>query len=215
MFYNLANHGRGGTHGDDFYVLGTRQTVDEMGKTLRSKYDLREAYRLGFGDHCVREARVLNRVVTLSHENGRKAVRIEADARHVDLILQDLGLDSTRTKPVVHPGAKLTQADVDKRQQEPELDRKQAARYRSNVMRASFIAQDRPDIAEAVKSLAQFMSKPTAGAWQDLISTWDDTYWDNRTRHLFIGSSGCRVLLKPVWTATMQETYLRAKALPV
>ena len=86
----------------------------------------------------------------------------------MDLILQDLGLDSTRTKPVVHPGAKLTQADVDKRQQEPELDRKQAARYRSNVMRASFIAQDRPDIAEAVKSLAQFMSKPTAGAWQDL-----------------------------------------------
>ena len=139
-----------------------------MGANLRSKYDLRESYRLGFGDHCVREARVLNRVVTLSHENGRKAVRIEADARHVDLILQDLGLDSTRTKPVVHPGAKLTQADVDKRQQEPELDRKQAARYRSNVMRASFIAQDRPDIAEAVKSLAQFMSKPTAGAWQDL-----------------------------------------------
>ena len=116
-----------------------------MGATLRSKYDLRESYRLGFGDHCVREARVLNRVVTLSYENGRKAVRIEADARHVDLILQDLGLDSTRTKPVVHPGAKLTQADVDKRQQEPELDRKQAARYRSNVMRASFIAQDRPD----------------------------------------------------------------------
>ena len=58
LFYNPTNHGRGGTHGDDFYVLGTRQAVDEMGETLRSKYNLRESYRLGFRDHCVREARV-------------------------------------------------------------------------------------------------------------------------------------------------------------
>ena len=87
-------------------------------------------------------------------------MRIEADARHVDLLIQDLGLDRTKTKPVAHPGAKVTQADVDRRRREPELERRQASRYRSSVMRASVVAQDRPDIAEAVKSLAQFMIRP-------------------------------------------------------
>ena len=40
--------------------------------------------------------------------------------------------------------------------------------FRSAVMRASFVAQDRPDLPEAVKSLAQQMAKPTASSMADL-----------------------------------------------
>ena len=76
-------------HGDDFYVLGPRKAIDDMGDFLKSKYSLRESGRLGFGQGCDRTATILNRVVTLSVEsNGRKMVTIEPDARHVEIILR-------------------------------------------------------------------------------------------------------------------------------
>ena len=39
--------------------------------------------------------------------------------------------------------------------------------YRSITMRAAFLAQDRPDIAEATKSLARHMKAPNEAAWAD------------------------------------------------
>ena len=66
------------------------------------------------------------------------------------------------------PGVKLSEEDVARRKVEPLLPRTEASEFRSNVMRAAFLAQDRADIGEAVKSLAQFMSKPTMSALADL-----------------------------------------------
>ena len=40
--------------------------------------------------------------------------------------------------------------------------------FRSLVMRASYVAQDRPDISEAVKCLARRMHQPTESDYQDL-----------------------------------------------
>ena len=40
--------------------------------------------------------------------------------------------------------------------------------YRSCVMRAAFLAQDRPDLGEAVKSLSQQMARPSRSSWEDL-----------------------------------------------
>ena len=92
LFKSKAKHGRGAVHGDDFYVLGTRATLDDMSEVLKSKYNVRESHRLGFSDHCAKTAHVLNRVVSLGLDrNGRRYVDIEPDARHVDLIIRDLG----------------------------------------------------------------------------------------------------------------------------
>jgi hypothetical protein len=168
LFLNSARHSRGAVHGDDFYVLAGRSALDHMKQALESKYSVRESHRLGFGEHCVQQATVLNRVVTLGRdEQGRKFLQIEPDARHVELILKSLGLGDG-AKSVTTPGVKHTEAEVSRRQQEPPLDKAKASEYRSNVMRASFLSQDRPDLAESVKSLAQFMSKPTEGSWSDL-----------------------------------------------
>ena len=49
LFYNKELKSRGGVHGEDFYVLGPRKSIDEMNRVLGSKYSLRESYRLGFG----------------------------------------------------------------------------------------------------------------------------------------------------------------------
>ena len=76
-----------------------------MAELLRSKYKMRESHGLGFRSHCVREAVVLNRVVTLgAGADGRHFVRIEPDARHVEIILSTLGLDTDdRAKGVSTP----------------------------------------------------------------------------------------------------------------
>ena len=40
-----------------------------------------------------------------------------------------------------------------------DLDPQRATRFRSNVMRAAYLGQDRPDIAEPVKCLTQLMHR--------------------------------------------------------
>ena len=168
LFWNRARRARGAVHGDDFYVLGNRAAIDAMAELLKSKYDVRESHRLGFGSHCSRQASVLNRIVTLGHDgDGRKFVQIEPDARHTELILRALGLTKA-SKPISKPGVKVTDAEHEKRKLEPKLVGGEVKVYRSAVMRASFLAQDRADLGEAVKSLAQGMSSPTRAHMADL-----------------------------------------------
>ena len=160
LIFDPVKQSRGAVHGDDFMVLGTKFALDDLGSLLKMKYKVRESYRLGFGQHCVRHATILNRVVTLGYEEGRKYVQIEPDLRHVDLILSSLGLGGS-TKHSASPGMKITDEEIRRREVEAPLSKSEATRFRSCVMRAAFLAQDRADLSEAVKCLAQHMAKPT------------------------------------------------------
>ena len=124
LFYNKALKARGAVHGDDFYVLGPRAAVDEMGRVLKTKYKLRESYRLGFGPKDDRTASILNRVVTVSEDaGGRRQVVVEPDARHVKIILKSLGLNGNGVKSVAMPGTKKTDVQEERRLSEPPLGR--------------------------------------------------------------------------------------------
>ncbi|CAE8638172.1 unnamed protein product, partial [Polarella glacialis] len=169
LFYNAKPQGRGAVHGDDFYVLGSRATVNAMCELLGSKYKMRENYRLGFRSHCVREATVLNRVVTLGvGADGRRFIRIEPDHCNVELMLQSLGLDKNNSKAVATPSVKISDDEFEKRRQSKPLSAAQTSAYRSCLMRGSFLSQDRADLGEAVKSLAQGMAQPRECHWRDL-----------------------------------------------
>ena len=76
------------------------------------------------------------------------------DMRHAPLIINESGCN-TNTKAVSTPREKLV---LDGRRS-PILKRDEAARYRSACMRLSYLAQDRLDLAETVKHLAQRMSE--------------------------------------------------------
>ena len=168
LFYNEESCSRGAVHGDDFYVLGPVAAVDKMKELLGSKYQMREAHRLGFGEGCVRSATVLSRVVQLGHEGGRRWVQIEPDKRHVELILQTAGVNPNSSNGVTTPSVKPTEEQAHQLQFSPELPPQQASQYRSAVMRASFLAQERCDLAETVKRLAQGMSRPRLAHWEML-----------------------------------------------
>ena len=164
LFLNPVKKRRGAVHGDDFYVLAGRKAIDHISSVLGSKYSMRESHRLGFGERCTQSAAILNRVVTLGYGvDGRRFLQIEPDSRHVDLILE-----GDRTKSVATPRVKRTDEHEVQRREEPTLGREETTLYCSNVMRASFLAQDRIDLCETVKVLARRMSTPSRSDMEDL-----------------------------------------------
>ena len=166
LFYNPELKARGAVHGDDFYVLGSMKAVDAMRDLLQGEYSMRESHRLGFADGCTKMATILNRAVALSEVDGRRQVRIDPDRRHVELIVQTAGMSLGDAKGVLTPAVKPTDAQVAALQSSPELGAIEASKYRSAVMRASFLSQERSDISEAVKRMAQGMAKPRQGHWE-------------------------------------------------
>ena len=166
LFYNEAEFSRGAVHGDDFYVLGPVQAVDKMKELLGSKYQMRESHGLGFVENCVREATVLNRIVTLGIEDGRRFVQIEPDRRHVELIVESVGMKMNGSNGVTTPSIRQTDAAAEALKSSLLLGAYEASHYRSAVMRASFLSQERADISETVKRLAQGMSLPRVGHWE-------------------------------------------------
>eukprot|EP00435_Cladocopium_sp_Y103_P063045 s567_g24.t1 len=104
----------------------------------------------------VQQLSVLNRLVTWTHAG----IELEADPRHVELILGDLDLKSC--VPVTSPLVKEKASDeVD----ETPLAGEEAARYRSIAMRIGYLASDRPDLLRSTRELAKGLQNPTAYHW--------------------------------------------------
>ena len=84
---------------------------------------------------------------------------IEPDLRHAPLIIKESGCNAN-TKTVSTPREKLQEKLALDGRRSPILKKEDATRYRSACRRLSFLAQDRLDLAETAKHLAQRMSEP-------------------------------------------------------
>ena len=147
-------------HGDDYVSTGKLNSLKWMQGNLEKKYTLKTQL-LGPNKEHMKEVKILNRIVTWKQHQG---ITYEADPRHVEIILEQLGLGEA--KMVSTPGTReegRTQED----HQQP-LGENQATTYRALVARCNYLAPDRPDIAYAVKELARSMAAPTKGDWQRL-----------------------------------------------
>ena len=111
-----------------------------MGQTLSGKYSVRESHRLGFGSHCERHAQLF-RVSVGTDSDGRRHVRIEPDVRHAELVVRDLGLECSKTKPLTTPGFKVDEKELALKETEAV-----GGSRRNNVQELchelSFLAQD-------------------------------------------------------------------------
>ena len=123
-------------HGDDF-VTGAAEQLD---KELEVWH---------------RSVRVVNELM----EN-------EADKKHVQQLLEDLGL--TQSNIVKTPRVKLIVIEAEPIVNCPMLEGEQATTFRSRTMRCAYLALDRVDISEAIKCLARALSKPKAGRMTQL-----------------------------------------------
>ncbi|CAE7240586.1 unnamed protein product [Symbiodinium natans] len=162
IFYNEKEDVRLLVHGDDFFCLADDEGHAYLDKALSERYEYRCDGHIGptHGDQMV----VLNRLICYDKETGK--VTYEADPRHVEALVRELGLE--KAKAVRTPAEKKKQGEVMKTLEMPPMNDAMQRSYRSITMRAAFLAQDRPDIAEATKSLARHMKAPHEAAWSDL-----------------------------------------------
>jgi len=82
------------------------------------------------------------------------------------LIVKQLGLEGA--KGVETPSEKRSADQQILDSKSPLLEKAAAGEYRSLVMRAAYLAQDRPDLGECCKGLARHMQQPTEAAWNRL-----------------------------------------------
>ena len=116
--------------------------------------------RLGPEKEDDKSIRILNRIV----EWTEAGIRYEADQRHAELIVKEMGFKDG-SKSVTTPGSKSEREEEDG---EEELDMQESTRYRATVARAVYLTQDRTDIGFATKELARRMSKPRVKDWASL-----------------------------------------------
>ena len=84
-------------HGDDFTSTGSEAALRWLDGQLRSRFDMKTEL-LGPGEKHAKEIRVLNRVLTWT-ELG---IKYEADQRHAEIIIGEMGV----TKSVATPGTR-------------------------------------------------------------------------------------------------------------
>ncbi|CAE7251708.1 unnamed protein product [Symbiodinium sp. CCMP2592] len=157
--YFHPEHGlRCNVHGDDFTVVGGYNKLQWLIESLQKAWTIevrgilaRPGSSLPGVTHSIS---VLNRLVTWTNEG----IEMEADPRHVDLVLEHLGLNNS--SPVTTPLVKST-GDED----ESPLSKEDAGLYRSIAMRIGYLSSDRPDMLRTVRELAKGLKEPTQYPW--------------------------------------------------
>ena len=112
------------------------------------------------------EVRILNRLVRWvkpPYGSGAERLDYEADPRHAELLVHQLGL-SCSSKGVSTPGEK-SKPSVDFGTL---LGRDEHILYLSATMRLCYLALDRPDLQFSSKELARWMQRPTVGDFEGL-----------------------------------------------
>ena len=154
MFYNVERDIRVLVHGDDFTAAGSDEGLKYVAATFQNKYKTKVRGTLGPDPPDMKAITILNRIVGWTAEG----IRYEADPRHVDLIIEELGLQKAN-------GSSITGCKIDEVEGDTELDSEEAYRYRSVAARLNFLAADRVDIQFASKEICRSMSAPRASDW--------------------------------------------------
>ena len=108
----------------------------------------------------VQEGKVLNRIVRWTPDGWE----LEADQRHAELIVEQMGLTGAKGGSTAGEYEKKHEVD----DTAALLEKEKAALFRSIAARATYLSQDRSDIMYATKEICRKMSSPTVGAWKSL-----------------------------------------------
>ena len=115
---------------------------------------------LGFDENDDKHCTIMNRLIDFTVSEDGPVITYEPDPRHVDLLLEYMGLEGAKVKGVSTPGEKSgTYND------ETELEMSNVTLYRSCVMRLAYLSADLPHLQFCANRLARGMAKPTQGHW--------------------------------------------------
>ena len=99
LFYNKQDDISVMVHGDDFLATGDGKAVEKLKRVLSNAYKVK-IETLGTDDGDASEIRVLNRVL----RRTAAGYRLEADPRHAEAVIRDLGLAGAKASKL--PGSK-------------------------------------------------------------------------------------------------------------
>ena len=166
VIYHPQHDVRVVVHGDDFLALGDQKHLSKLEDLLRKSYELKCLGIIGDQPEDKKEIHFLNRLIPCGESEGRPAVWIEPDRRHVDLLIQSFGM--VNAKGVESPDVKKTADQQALETRSPLLPKEAASEFRSAVMRAAYLLQDRPDIGHAAKNFARRLVQLTEASLTDL-----------------------------------------------
>jgi len=139
-------------HGDDYFSSGKHDDLQWLKNVLEKEYEIK-TQTVGMRAGSQLEGKTLNRIVRCTPEGWE----YEADPRHAELIMEQLGTDSG--KSVSTPG--IDEDKDEDPEEEEKLAGEEASKYRGVAARCNYLAMDRPDIQFAVKEVCRDMSNPT------------------------------------------------------
>ena len=142
-------------HGDDFVTTGDQDDLTWLKEEFEKTFEISTTV-IGHDEGDEKAAKVLNRIISVVDDG----YTYEADARHVEHMINDLGLKDA--KSVSSPTGEET-GDT-----EELLEYDKFKKYQSICARGNFLAVDRMDIQFATKECCRAMSKPTERDWNKL-----------------------------------------------
>ena len=146
-------------HGDDYVSSGLQAELDWLEGELQQAYEI-QTQKVGPGGKQDKEGKVLNRIVRCTADGWE----YEADPRHAELIVEQLGVTDSRTLST--PGVD-GEAEEDN-DEDVDITGQDATRFRGVAARCNYLAMDRPDIQFATKEVCREMSSPTTGSYRRL-----------------------------------------------
>ena len=146
-------------HGDDYVSSGKSADLEWMESELSKAYEIK-TQRIGRGAKLVAEGKVLNRVLRAT----KSGWEIEADPRHAELVVEQLGLQNE--KAVATPG--IGGQDEDDLPEDIPLTGSDISCFRGVAARCNYLGPDRPDCNFAIKECCREMSAPTTGSLRRL-----------------------------------------------
>ena len=144
-------------HGDDFTFCAASADLDWIEALLPKWFEVKVRARLGPDERDDKEVVILGRLVRWTSWG----ISYEADPRHRELVLQELGLGS-ESKGLALTGAK---ENINNEQDGVLLDVAEAKRFRALAARLNYMAQDAPDVQYACKEICADMAAPRASSW--------------------------------------------------
>ena len=142
-------------------MVARQKQLQTFGQVLEKRLEVKQTGHIGFGASDKKE---LHRTIKSDVLNDE--MTLEADTKLVENALESMKLNGA--KGLDSPRVRRTEEQTAQIENSEKLTSVESTLYRSLVMKLAYVAQDRVDIAEAVKCLTRHIKEPRSGHMQEL-----------------------------------------------
>ena len=144
--------------------MGRQKQLQAFGKILEERFEVKQSGHMGFGTSDKKELKILSRTIKIDVLNDETS--LEADAKLVEEAVKSMHLHKS-AKGVDSPRVRKNEEQTAQIENSEKLTSEESTLPRSLVMKLAYVAQDRIDMAEAVKCLTRHVKEPRSAHMQE------------------------------------------------